>query len=1012
MRGNNAVCWHVLAAFLALAVTSIAAPGGAQGVDPQTLPSSLRFLPQVDGYRLDDRSHLVQLSGRLTPPTDSLPRDVVVSFLRVHAELYPAAPETFYRLEWVTEVGDGYEVSIRQLVAGFASEDDIRAVVSPEGAILAITGVVLHGGETEAPRGPAISAAEAERIAADAFSAARPGWRPGATPAERAATRLILRDYRRVWRVEVAAPSGRRYLRLTAFVDAFSGQILQSSSRDVTHLRPGSSGHPTPPTEGGSILGCQPSEPPFGDFVDPERFGDWAAADLTWSAAPDPPPAAEFLTGGSLRGDDYGRINRTTSVPAHYSMLKLFFPYLQDSASFVFRWGSLEANSISFTAPKKKGTPPYLDVTATLYLDDTPTWPPPRGQNQFTLQFMTKDRSGLLSQMQMLPGARLEFASEPRLVQGGMTVTSALAGTTLELRQVVVNNGCALRAVGSEAQRAVSYTACKDGSTTTCGVVTCPPDAPEPGTAARIGGALAAGLLATYDLCRIALPESSPEVAGAWTLHGVFDDTSKDPTDLVFNVEHGLVPNLMVYSLPQTRIEAWSVSPDGQNWTRLETLTVNTPFVLSVTLGSEVVSTHDVTVELRARGRVAGGDSGEWHNLGRVQVATVETEGGTPVYPELVLPASIVPAGETWCLVDLEVVLDPDNLVEELPPNGEGDNVFDVNRWIPVAADDLGDAIGAPTLQANFDDEGAPISYSGLTASIDEGRLRLVRVDEPGTPYVAWANADPAHQVNGVMVRYQRVEWCCQQPYLVAGRYRDDAIMDLPPMPPDLGGTAENLYSMSSDGQWHVALWTAPSDGPFLGMFGVKELTDPFGRSSGSPETLGVSETYLGVDTGNQCPSPPAGCEEVVTEVDFVRAWRSEGGPSPTWDAAPLDLMVLTGQGWTTMPQVVGTDLTLTIGIAVSITLGHAHVPPGSLSVAYALRDQTFSADQAPSEISPGLWVYKLTQLWATPADDTEVEFDVSLTITPDPTDPENGANNRRVLGRRIASCVPRVVLP
>jgi len=149
----------VLAVVATVCGLMFALPGHAQGVDLRYLEYRLSALPEVTSHAVDDQGHLVHVAGRLTPSGPSPAREVVPAFLRIHSDLYPAAPGTSYVVEWTAAVEAGTEVAVRQQVDGFSSEDLIRGVVSPEGQLLLVDGVVLHGGEGsgEGFSGPALT---------------------------------------------------------------------------------------------------------------------------------------------------------------------------------------------------------------------------------------------------------------------------------------------------------------------------------------------------------------------------------------------------------------------------------------------------------------------------------------------------------------------------------------------------------------------------------------------------------------------------------------------------------------------------------------------------------------------------------------------------------------------------------------------------------------------------------------------------------------------------------------
>ncbi len=1023
--------WSVVALLAALGAV-VPRPAVAAS-SPDHLEYSLSLLPEVTSHRLDAEGRLTWLEGHLTPAGESPATEVVTGFLTIHADLYQATPGSVLRVEWSAEREAGVEVAVRQHVGEFACDGTVRGLVGPTGVLLRLDGALLSDGDAEALVGRTIGRDEAYRRAGRLVLGREPSAEDLARLPAHAATGLIEAGGRRVWRVELVRRSGRRLIRHQVVLDARTGEAVRRTQTDVTELAgagPRLQPQPAAPEKVATAIGCEPADPPPGDLTTTVDFEAWTPHCLqTWQQQGQ--MGAAFETPAEPPECEPGPwVGRSVPVPARHSRVRFHFPTLSARGSFVLGWGLTEADTVELKAPAKIGTPPFFDVTVIVYLDDNERWPPPRGSSSpLRLEMATLGMSGTLDRVDLLPGAYLELADQPRLLAGSQVPPVIMAGTTLDLWQSVVNNGCELRTKGSTAQRGITWSACKDDEPGLCATLFCPASATEPDPEATVKGALAAGAVASYDLCDLVLPPPSAEVEGSWTLVGQPLDLDKSPGVLAFHVDNGVTPNLLFDQVERYPMDAWDVSPQG-DWSRLDVVGVGTPFTLVVPLVSENEAAVEVPLQVWARGRMPGGpkDEAAWRLLGQTVVPRVETYGTAVELHQLLVDPGYLPLeGVDWAVLDVKVVVNPDRTVVET----EYENDFVVADWIPVVAGTLDDALGTASLLSE-DFNGAQqtdFARFAMTVTPDlEDGLAYVKYDwtsNEETPFMAWlrnwGEGAEHHLVGGLMVRYRRVEHCGFQPYLVGGEYCGQRRPESPEnlMPPGLGGGLDSRGDLDfGDWQWHTLVWRESAHLPMGWWEGgdtLPILAYPFGPAPRKSIFDEVTETFLGLDTicchnVGQCVGAPE------TEVDLIRAWEAEEPSQPFgWDAAPAGLLVACVDGeWRDLASSVGLGETLQLGLRVTLAgeVPQNGLTPGMVSVERGDPSEAAVIMTADVPVSlpgePNTLVFPLLETW-TPEAEGQVAFAAQLSI---PGNTQNAGNDSADYVVYAGPCVPALSLP
>ncbi len=644
---------------------------------------------------------------------------------------------------------------------------------------------------------------------------------------------------------------------------------------------------------------------------------------------------------------DRGRITRTdVPIPVGYDTVTLEFTslynfYNNPTFGMEFRWGSEAGDSVPFEVDINNHSP----TSYTIDLKDFPSWHEGEAVNGFfirdlTLHLHTRG-SGYVTKIDIFPGARHEFTSSPMLVIRGddddwYEPQTFGANKELKIQQTWRNTGCDMDVSWEyPEEREIEYTLCTtSGGNCRNDLIQCGND-PDANNYWRLPGIPEGGDWRTLRICDVTLPEGPWDTQ--WELRGTFlNDPTKSPVVKRFIlVEHG-TPNLVVTDYPPWEAHAASDPGNRRPW-----LDLGEPFDFTFWFRSyEYVPPPEIPIEFDLWARVRSpGDwspfstpSTEWVWLGSKGGIVLQPGFGTaevtiedvtfgPVLEQL--------QGRTWALLDVKVIVDPDNLIPEL---NDLDNDNEVPAWLPVSDGDLGAAVGDLRFEEDFAgvDPSLPQVHEMQAALSSGGESSLVAWADHGVdnPFMWWSTQPYEETVGGILVRYRKHNYANPN-YLTAGARENGYSPGQ--AEPDL---MDSRIDLIADAQWRTVLWRVEGSPPFGDLPGSQNIPLMVVDSASGP----ISDSdaaFIGVDL-----------TEFWVFIDYIGVW-SDGPAAPVSDAFVNKLMYLddaSGQ-WYEMFGQVEPNTGWTLGVSVGWFGAEPQLQTSNLTVTRDPGDGTGTID-------------------------------------------------------------------
>ncbi len=645
-------------------------------------------------------------------------------------------------------------------------------------------------------------------------------------------------------------------------------------------------------TVANSTPGCFLSDPPITDFV--ADFDEWIAERMDrWELVQTHSgPQVEFRASYYLKYGDYGYIRKSeTAAPKGYNTVRIQFASLEQATQMHLAWGPELDQRKGFNV--EAGT----DIVKDLDLSDFPSWtdaPEIAGfcTRDLVLHFDTRGARGVIERIDVWSGPHLNFSRPLELFIGDHEAETFGAGTTMELRQYIRNDGCDLGFYDTSDQRDISYSLCKTEDATYChdGFDNC-----NDGNFFAAGDIYAGGeRYYDYGGCLVELPPADPEEnLTRWTLSATFTNYStRPPAVLEFDlVEHGTT-NLTI--LFHEVIEAKSTI-DGEYESRAW-ISTSTPFSIEATIKSQFYESWDVVCEVWARVHDPMIPADEWSEndiLGSVTIPYIRNDGVENIVFNDLRVLGLLEIDQPWALMDIMLVLDPFNSIDE--GEYEHDNTFAVYDWIPVSVGDLGGAVGELIFEDKMEDPGLtpPFTPSDIDWDYISGEDRLsILPMKPATgeepkPHLYWSNVGASNpsEISGIMMRFRR-DQSVGVPKIHTGTNLDSEVdpHDTLIMNDDdpVGFTSYRPKTPRVIKQWQTVVWVKNNELPFGVCQNPPSCPSMDGFVFRPSEQEEAESLYLAVDAAHLDINE----RYTGTIIDYIGAWSS-GEIGIPFDAEP-----------------------------------------------------------------------------------------------------------------------------